>query len=95
MNRYVIDFTKLDHDYNFWNLIKKALDLPDWCGNNPDALWDMLTGYIDVPAKITVIGIETLPVSVDLWRTWFREALNRAAGNPIWQIEYEEIEAKK
>lgn len=94
MDHYIIDFTKLDRDYNFWKLINTSLDLPEWCGQNPSALWDMLTGYIDVPAKITVIGLETLPESLTTWRAWFRKVMERAAADPIWQVEYEERMAK-
>ena len=30
--------------------------LPDWFGKNPPALWDMLTGYIETPCEITLVG---------------------------------------
>ena len=29
--------------------------MPEWYGNNLDALWDMLTGFIETPIEITVI----------------------------------------
>ena len=34
--------------------IKKKLELPDWCGENLDALWDAVTGMMYTPAQITV-----------------------------------------
>ena len=36
------------------NLIE--MNLPDWFGKNADALWDMLTGYIETPCEIIFIG---------------------------------------
>ena len=35
--------------------LSKKLELPEWYGNNLDALWDMLTGFIETPVTITVI----------------------------------------
>ena len=32
------------------------MNLPDWFGKNPDALWDMLTGHIETPCEITLVG---------------------------------------
>ena len=34
--------------------IKEKLGLPEWYGNNSDALCDMLTGFIGTPVSITV-----------------------------------------
>ena len=32
----------------------EKLELPDWCGENLDALWDAVTGMMYTPAQITV-----------------------------------------
>ena len=34
--------------------LKRKLELPDWCGENLDALWDVLTGIMYTPADISV-----------------------------------------
>lgn len=34
--------------------LKQKLELPDWCGENLDALWDALTGIMYTPADISV-----------------------------------------
>ncbi|MCL2320890.1 MAG: PatB family C-S lyase [Oscillospiraceae bacterium] len=36
--------------------MKNKLDLPEYYGNNLDALWDMLTGYVEMPLKIIIIN---------------------------------------
>lgn len=38
--------------------LKDALDLPDYYGNNLDALWDCLTTDVELPIKITWINFE-------------------------------------
>lgn len=35
--------------------IQQELDLPDWYGQNLDALWDALTGMMYVPAEVSII----------------------------------------
>ncbi len=34
------------------DLLMSKLELPDYYGKNLDALWDCLTGWIDVPVRI-------------------------------------------
>ena len=34
--------------------IKKEVDLPEWCGENLEALWDAVTGMMYTPANITI-----------------------------------------
>ena len=54
-----IDFSKC-HDYDeLYKLIYQALEVPDWCGHNLDALWDVLTGFID-QTDITLKGLDSL-----------------------------------
>lgn len=61
MNYYTIDFTNVTDLSAFYQRIIKGLNFPEWCGENPDAIWDMLTGHMEVPAHITVIGSNNLP----------------------------------
>ena len=55
MKTVVIDFSKCKYPMDLHNEIRKKLELPEWYGNNLDALWDMLTGFIETPIEITVI----------------------------------------
>ena len=36
------------------------MELPDYFGDNPDALWDCLTGYIGTPCEIRLYGLTKL-----------------------------------
>ncbi len=33
-------------------VLKRRLELPDYYGENLDALWDCLTGYVDLPLTV-------------------------------------------
>ena len=56
--------------------------MPDWYGQNLDALWDSITGIMYLPAEITIIfqpqTIQALQLSeeVDKIITVFKEAAN-------------------
>lgn len=36
-------------------MIKHELELPEWCGENLDALWDAITGMMYTPARVTIV----------------------------------------
>ena len=55
MKNIVIDFSKCKYPMDLHNQLSEKLELPEWYGNNLDALWDMLTGFIETPISITVI----------------------------------------
>ena len=55
MKTVIIDFSECEYPLDLHNEIKEKLELPEWYGNNLDALWDMLTGFIETPVSITVI----------------------------------------
>ena len=55
MKTIIIDFSKCKYPLDLHNEIREKLELPEWYGNNLDALWDMLTGFIKTPISISVI----------------------------------------
>ena len=55
MKTIIIDFSKCKYPIDLHNEIREKLELPEWYGNNLDALWDMLTGFIETPINIKVI----------------------------------------
>ena len=40
--------------------MKTGLDLPDFFGENLDALWDCMTGFIGWPCEIRISGLSKL-----------------------------------
>ncbi len=52
MKKYIFDRTEFKWSEDFYRIIKGKFNLPDWFGENADALWDMLTGFIETPCEI-------------------------------------------
>ena len=50
-----IDFSHCKYWSEIYDVLKNELELPDWFGNNLDALWDAVTGIMYIPAEISII----------------------------------------
>ena len=57
MNTITIDFAGAECIEQIHSTLKKNLDFPEWYGENLDALWDLLTGYLE-PCTIIIKGSE-------------------------------------
>ena len=55
LRRFRLDFSECRYLGEIYALIKSVLELPQWCGENLDALWDALTGIMYTPAEVTII----------------------------------------
>ena len=77
MKQFTIDFANVKTYFNFYEAIIAGLQLPDWCGKNPDAIWDMLTGYIEYPATIRLHGtallLKDLESEMNMFADMFKE----------------------
>ncbi|GHT18724.1 hypothetical protein FACS189429_5630 [Bacteroidia bacterium] len=65
MKTIEIDFAHIETNDDFYQQLKSKIDLPEYFGNNLDALYDVLTGYIELPTRLHCINfnyrqIETL-----------------------------------
>ena len=84
MKEFIIDFTNIKDDSNakifdnFYRTIINGLEFPDWCGDNLDAIWDLITGYMYTPATIKVKGFRTLPKIMNEKGELFLETLAEA-----------------
>lgn len=52
MRDVILDGKKMDNREQLHAALKEALELPDYYGNNLDALWDCLTGWVEMPLTI-------------------------------------------
>ncbi|MEQ4922574.1 barstar family protein [Proteus hauseri] len=52
MQKIIFDFEMLPTMEAFYLSFAKQFDLPDYFGNNLDALWDVLTGDVELPVQI-------------------------------------------
>ena len=58
--KYIINFTKVEHYLEMHHIIRQALDWPDYYGCNWDAFWDCLTNMLGRPVHIEIIGLEVI-----------------------------------
>ncbi len=61
MRNYRGDFSGVQTRGQLHEALKRGLDLPDYYGMNLDALWDCLTGDLETPCTVRVIGLDVLP----------------------------------
>lgn len=52
MKKYIFDRNEFKWSEEFYKIIKNKFNLPDWVGENADALWDVLTGFLETPCEI-------------------------------------------
>lgn len=62
----VLDFSNCKYLGEVHKIIKDELELPDFYGENLDALWDSVTGIMYVPANIKIIFKPETKPSADL-----------------------------
>ena len=60
-----IDFAEIGDFEDFYTQLKSKLELPEYFGDNLDALWDSLTGFVELP-----LHIEFVNMSVDQLETF-------------------------
>ncbi len=54
--KYIFNRRDFHWAEEFYDVIQKKMELPEYFGKNSDALWDMLTGYIELPCEIVLVG---------------------------------------
>ena len=55
LRRFDLDFSECRYLGEIYAHIKNVLELPQWCGENLDALWDAVTGMMYTPAEVTIV----------------------------------------
>lgn len=62
MKNFIVDFKFIDraNGENIYTPIARGLEFPDWFGENLDALWDMLTGWLELPCRIVFLSADKL-----------------------------------
>ena len=54
LRKFNLDFSECRYIGEIYVHIKDVLELPQWCGENLDALWDAVTGMMYTPAEVTI-----------------------------------------
>ncbi len=71
MKEVFIDFSSLGDMEEFYEELAKRLDLPEFFGNNLDALSDFISGFASLPLHVEFVNlsVEQLEVFEDLINT--------------------------
>ena len=71
MNPIYIDFTEIGDMEDFFDQLKEKLKLPETFGDNLDALYDSITGFVELPLHIEFVNmsVEQLEDFEDLLTT--------------------------
>ena len=71
MNTIYIDFTEIGDMEDFFDQLKEKLKLPETFGDNLDALYDSITGFVELPLHIEFVNmsVEQLEDFEDLLTT--------------------------
>ena len=71
VNTVYIDFVDLGDYEDFYDQLKSKLTLPKDFGDNLDALYDSLTGFVELPLHIEFVNlsVEQLEIFEDLLTT--------------------------
>ena len=62
---YVIDFSRVNYYLEMHQIIKEALDFPDYYGCNWDAFWDCLTDMVGRKIHIEIRGLDVIERKFD------------------------------
>jgi RNAse (barnase) inhibitor barstar len=52
----VVDLQEVHTELQMHEALAGALDFPGWYGNNWNALWDAITGLVDMPVRLRFRG---------------------------------------
>lgn len=57
MKKIIFDFKNIENKTDFYNELKNKIELPEYFGNNLDALWDLaVSGDLGFPLEICFIN---------------------------------------
>ena len=68
MNTVYIDFSDLGDYEDFYSQLKEKLPLPEFFGDNLDALYDSINGFVELPLHIEFVNmsVDQLEIFEDL-----------------------------
>ena len=66
MNTITLDFSEIKSYLALHQYFKEVFNLPDYYGNNLDALWDCLYCCYDSSTSIELRNIDTMPKDLDI-----------------------------
>jgi RNAse (barnase) inhibitor barstar len=71
----VVDLNPVQSKQALHELLRDALDFPDWYGRNWDAFWDAITGLVEMPETLQLLGWQSFEVRLPIEARQLRSAL--------------------
>lgn len=59
-----IDFTDIGDYEDFYTQLKEKLKLPEYFGDNLDALYDSITGFIELPLHLEFVNMTVTQLEI-------------------------------
>ena len=59
MKTVIVDFTNAKEFDDLHEILMEKLEFPDFYGMNIPALWDCLTGFIELPISVVLKGLNS------------------------------------
>ncbi|WP_431512394.1 barstar family protein [Variovorax sp. DAIF25] len=89
-----IDLSDVASPLELQQRLSRSLEFPDWYGKNWDAFWDAITGLVDMPHQLRLLGWQTLkdrlPLDAELLRACLekmQKELPGSASTVVYDIE--------
>ncbi|MEU3195791.1 barstar family protein [Streptomyces sp. NPDC006996] len=73
----VIDLTEVRNTEQLHRLLQRELRFPDFYGRNWNALWDAITGLVDLPHELTFTGWAAFSAALPTDAHTLRELFDR------------------
>ncbi|OZM58409.1 barnase inhibitor [Lottiidibacillus patelloidae] len=91
MNKVIINGEEFLNIEEFHKYIKVKMELPDYYGENLNALWDCITGFIDLPLLLVWVNFEKSKVYIGKYAEEvlqvFKEAQNELEDDFIVEVK--------
>lgn len=73
----MLNLSGIKTSIEFQNYLQKELKFPDFYGMNWDAFWDTITGVVDLPQNLVVVGWHDLIKNIPKDASVFKDLLER------------------
>ena len=85
-----IDVKNVTNANQLHSLLKKKLNFPNYYGMNWDAFWDAITGLVEMPKKLIIVGWENVEKTIPQDLIIMKSLLNKLnEEHPSWGCEVE------
>ncbi|WP_340014400.1 barstar family protein [Paenibacillus sp. FSL K6-1318] len=84
----IIDVTNINSSPQLHQLLRNNLGFPEFYGMNWDAFWDAITGLVEMPQKLILVGWKFVEDHIPQDAARMKELLNRLnEKHPTWTCE--------